>query len=116
MPYHLVDTVAGTGLSGTFSTGITRQFPAGGVNLIPHGIFGISGNLTVLKPTTAGFALVSAIPVSSPSSSTVNAIAGEQSANGFDVDVDSSGSLCLIWIGHAGSVTNMQMEVTGYWQ
>jgi hypothetical protein len=86
-----------------------------GVGAIPADAAGISGNLTVVNPSSAGFAFISPATVASPTSSTVNAAAHQTVANGFDVAL-SGGNVALIWCGTVGSSTHLQLDVTGYWK
>jgi hypothetical protein len=82
----------------------------GGVDAIPADAAGISGNLTVVNPSSNGFAFISPAVVASPTSSTLNAVATKSIANGFDVAL-KVGGLYLIWCGTAGSKANLQLDV-----
>jgi hypothetical protein len=86
-----------------------------GVGAIPADAAGISGNLTIMSPSTAGFAFISPDAVASPTSSTANTTAHVNVANGFDVSL-SSGHVVLIWCGLTGSQTLFDLDVTGYWK
>ena len=114
-PVRLLDSAKGKGLAGKFVSRTSRTLAVGGIAAIPADAKGISGNLTVVGPTSAGYAFVSPTTVASPTSSTVNATAKQTVANGFDVAL-SSGKLALIWMGTAGSTANLQLDVTGYWK
>jgi hypothetical protein len=120
IPIRLLDSTTGKGLSGTFNNGVARTLTVGGVGGlggIAADAFGISGNLTLWLPSSYGFAFAAPSIVGTPSSSTVNSSTGNVSvANGFDVALDGSGQLMLVWVGKAGSTTNMQLDVTGYWK
>jgi hypothetical protein len=76
---------------------------------------GISGNLTVVDPSSAGFAFISPETVASPTSSTVNLTAHQTVANGVNLAA-ASGNVALIWCGTVGSQTYLQLDVTGYWK
>ena len=114
-PIRLLDSSAGKGLGGAFTDRTTRALTVAGVGVIPSDASGISGNLTLISPSSGGYAFVSPAPVSSPSSSTVNVNARSNVANGFDVGL-GAGSVSLIWCGTNGSNANFQLDVTGYWK
>ena len=115
VPYHIADTVAGVGLSSFLVSGTPVSLTVAGVNLIAPAAKGISGNLTLLKPNSPGFAFISPISTPNPGSSTVNAITNEQVANGLDVALGGGGVVYIVWIGHPATKTNLQLDVTGYW-
>ncbi len=114
-PARLLDTATGRGLSGAFTNRTSRTLTVGGVGAIPADARGISGNLTIVNPSSAGFAFVSPATVATPTSSTLNANPKQTIANGFDVAL-SSGNLALIWCGTVGSTAGLELDVTGYWK
>ena len=114
-PVRLLDSSKGKGLAGAFHSKTSRTLVVGGIAAIPADAKGISGNLTVVGPSSAGYAFISPTTISSPTSSTVNASVHQTVANGFDVAL-SSGKLALIWVGTTGSTANLQLDVTGYWK
>jgi hypothetical protein len=115
-PIRVLDSSKSLGLSGTFASRTARLFTIGGVGAVPTGAAGISGNLTVLSPSSAGWALVSPEIVASPITSTLNAAAGHSEANGFDVALGTSGHVALEWAGTTGSTANLALDITGYWK
>jgi hypothetical protein len=118
-PYRVLDSAGGTGLSGSFATATARSLAiggTGGTSGVPAGAKGIAGNLTLILPSSAGYAFI-APSISGPvSSSTVNANSGVSVANGFDVSLDGSGNVMLVWVGVVGSTANLQLDITGYWK
>jgi hypothetical protein len=115
-PARLLDTSINKGLTGPFANRTPRTLPAGGaIASIPADAAGISGNLTILNPSSAGFAFISPDTVAVPTASTLNTTAHVTVANGFDVPLDSGG-LALIWAGLSGSTANLALDVTGYWK
>jgi hypothetical protein len=113
-PERDLDTSTNLGLTGAFTSGTSRALTIGGVGVVPADAAGISGNLTIVNPATAGFAFISPTTVASPKSSTINVVAHLPGANGFDVGL-SGGSLSIIWVGAVGSTADVQLDVTGYW-
>ncbi len=115
-PVRILDSSKSIGLSGTFASGTARLFTIGGTAGVPTGAAGISGNLTVLSPSSAGWALVSPEIVATPTTSTLNVASGHSEANGFDVALGASGHVALEWAGTTGSSANIALDVTGYWK
>jgi hypothetical protein len=83
---------------------------------VPAGAAAISGNLTLLTPTSNGWALITPEIVASPMTSTVNASAGHSEANGFDVAIGTSNHVALEWAGTVGSTANLSLDITGFWK
>ncbi len=115
-PVRVLDSSKSIGLSGTFASGTARLFTIGGTGGVPTGAAGISGNLTVLNPSSAGWALVSPEIVATPTTSTLNVASGHSEANGFDVALGASGHVALEWAGTTGSSANIALDITGYWK
>ncbi len=115
-PARYLDSSTNKGLSGVFTSGTARILTIGGVGAVPTGAAGISGNLTLLSPSSAGWALVSPEIVATPTTSTLNVAAGHSEANGFDVALGASGHVALEWAGTTGSTANIALDVTGYWK
>ncbi len=115
-PVRLLDSSVNLGLTGTFASRTTRLFTIGGTAGVPSGAAGIAGNLTVLTPSTAGWALVSPEIVATPTTSTLNVASGHSEANGFDVALGASGHVALEWAGTTGSTANIALDITGYWK
>ena len=114
-PVRVLDSSTSLGLSGPFASGTAQLFTIGGTAGVPTGVAGISGNLTVLTPTSAGWALVSPEIVPTPTTSTLNVASGHSEANGFDVSLGSGGHVALEWAGTTGSTADIALDITGYW-
>ena len=111
-PIRDLDSTTGKGLSGSFTSGTARVLTVAGV---PSTAAGISGNLTLLKPGSAGYGFIAPTITGAPTSSTLNSTAGLTVANGFDVAL-SAGKLSIVWMGTTGSKANFSLDVTGYWK
>jgi hypothetical protein len=117
VPFRILNSSINQGLTGPFMSTVPKTMPIGGVGQIEAGSGGISGNLTLIMPATVGYAYVGPVAISQPSSSTVNAIVGQNVANGFDVKISSGGNLSLVWVGlRTTSSANLQLDITGYWK
>jgi hypothetical protein len=115
VPVRLLNTAVNKGLSGAFATGTARTLGVGSSGQVPADAAGISGNLTVVNPSTAGYAFVAPTISGPPPSSTLNLLAHTNIANGLDVALNT-GNLQLIWMGPVGSTATFQLDVTGYWK
>ncbi len=115
-PVRLVDSSKNLGLSGSFASRIARTFVVGGLGGVPADARAISGNLTVLTPSSDGWALISPEIVASPTTSTVNVRTGRDVANGFNVPLGTGGHVALVWAGATSSTANIALDVTGYWK
>ena len=115
-PGRYLNSSTGVGLSGGFVSGTSRSLTVGGLGQVPGTAAGISGNLSLVKPPSAGWAQVAPAIATTPSTSAVNAVVGQTVANGFDVLLSGSHKVSLIWVGKAGSKANLSLDVTGYWK
>ncbi|MGD0122836.1 MAG: S53 family peptidase [Candidatus Limnocylindrales bacterium] len=112
-PVRVMDSSKNLGITGPFPSRIAQLFTLPGV---PAGAAAISGNLTLLTPTSNGWALITPEIVASPMTSTVNASAGHSEANGFDVAIGTSNHVALEWAGTVGSTANLSLDITGFWK
>jgi hypothetical protein len=119
VPARVMDSRSGVGLSGpgayvTKSARTTTIWGAGGV---PSGAVAVTGNLTVVGPSSKGWACASPSIPADPATlnaSMVNAQAGETKADGVTVQLSATGTLSFVWVGEPGSTTHMIFDVTGY--
>jgi hypothetical protein len=117
-PYRVLDSSGGQGLTGAFSSGTPRTLTVGGTGGpggVPIAAIGIAGNMTLITPSSAGYAFIAPTISGTPKSSTLNSTAHVTVANGFDVSV-ASGKLALIWVGISGSTANLSLDINGYWK
>ena len=114
-PIRLLDSSTGKSLSGSFASKTARNLVVGGMGVIPVGAAGISGNLTLLTPSSAGYGFIAPTIPGAPTSSTLNSTTGLTVANGLDVAL-SGGKVAIVWVGTTGSHANFQLDITGYWE
>jgi hypothetical protein len=115
VPARILDTTTGKGLTAAFANRTPRQMSLVWRQQVPIDAKGVAANLTVVNPSSKGFAFISPNVVASPTSSTVNTGAGVNGANGLDVPL-SGGGVALIWAGTVGSTADLQLDLTGYWK
>ena len=76
-----------------------RNVTVAGVNIggvqVPKGSIGCIGNLTVYRPTTSGYLVIYPAGSRTPSSSTVNYVAGQTIPNSFAVGLSTGGQVTV---------------------
>ena len=113
-PARILDTRNGNGLAGLFASDAPRSFLARGRGGVPTGAVAVTGNLTVVGPTSGGYLYVGPVAASTPPSSSLNVIKGDTRAASVTVKLDGSGRLGVVWKGAPGSKANVLFDVTGY--
>jgi hypothetical protein len=118
-PGRIMDTrpgVANSGLTGPFGSSVPRDLATVGHWAIPTGAQALTGNLTVTGQTSSGYAAITPTPDANPPTSTLNFPLGDNRANGVTVPLSGTGSLWLVFKGGSGRMTNLILDVTGYFQ
>ena len=113
-PARVLDTRVGTGLSGKFSDSSPRTFMVWGSGGVPSGAVAVTGNLTVVGQSKAGYLSLGPSVSSSPSFSTINFPKGDTRGNAVTVKLDGSGNLSAVYKGSPGATTELVFDVTGY--
>jgi hypothetical protein len=118
-PDRVMDTRPGSGvpgLTGPFVAGQHRVIQIAGVAGLPKsGMVAVTGNLTVVKATAAGFVTLGPDKTDTPTSSTINFPSGDVRANDVVVPVNADGTLSAVYIGGAGGATvNLVLDISGY--
>lgn len=113
-PARILDTRAGVGLAGTFASGVARTFRVGGTHGIPTNAVAVTGTLTVVGQSSAGFASLGPSAATVARSSVVNVPARDVRAAGVTVKLGADGSLAALWTGSAGSKSSLVFDVSGY--
>ena len=113
-PARILDTRTGSGLAGQFTSDAPRSFAVRGRGGVPAGAVAVTGNLTVVGPTSGGYLYVGPVAASTPPSSSLNVLKGDTRAASVTVKLDGSGRLGIVWKGSAGAKANVLFDVTGY--
>jgi hypothetical protein len=101
-------------LSGAFAANVPRTLKATSHWGIPASAVAITGNLTVVGQTAAGYASITLSPTASPTTSTINFPLGDVRANGATVPLTGAGSLSFVYKAPGGKATHMIFDVSGY--
>ena len=121
-PNRLADSRAGIrlGVSASLTSGtpahfqVTDRSPDPALN-IPSNAVAVTGNLTTVKSTSAGyFSLTPARPSGVPTTSTLNFPKGDTRANAVTVPLGSGGVLWVTFVGSGGAKADVVFDVTGY--
>jgi PKD repeat protein len=112
-PVRVLDSRVGTGLSGAFLPSIPRTLSVAGANGIPAAARAITGNLTVVGQTRAGYLSITPNPTATPTTSTINFPVGDTRANGVTVPLNGSGDLSIVYKA-SGGTAHVVLDVTGY--
>jgi hypothetical protein len=117
-PGRIMDTRSTvlTGLTGLFSHNVSRPLDTDGHWGVPALAKAVTGNLTVVNQTKAGYVSITPTPVLNPTTSTLNFPLGDTRANGVTVPLNGAGNMSLIYKASAGKKTHLILDVTGYFK
>jgi hypothetical protein len=114
-PARLLDTRAGTGLGGVFSSHVARTFGVAGRGGVPANAVAVTGNLTVTAQTAGGYLFLGPGATNNPTSSTLNFPVRDDRANGVTVALGAGGTLSATYVAATlGPTTQVIFDVTGY--
>jgi hypothetical protein len=119
-PVRVLETRAITGQigpQGPIHVSTNTEFQVAGVKTVPANAVAVTGNLTVVNQTAAGFITLStAPPATSPQTSTINFPVGDIRANGVTVKLSATGSLWFVYKSTvSGATIQVLFDVTGYY-
>jgi hypothetical protein len=121
IPNRIVDSRPGTSLNiTTLGTGVakkiqvTNRWPADASRNIPSTAVAVTGNLTVVNASSAGYVALTTTPNNAPGVSTINFPTGDTRANGVTTALAPDGSLGVTFLGTRNATANVLFDVTGY--
>lgn len=119
-PGRILDSRPGavlSGLAGLFTTGGPRRLDIDGHWGAPAGAAAVTGNLTVVGQTAAGFLAITPASDPAPTTSTMNFPLGDIRANGVTVPLNGSGNMYLVYkTTAAGKKTHVLLDLSGYFK
>jgi hypothetical protein len=117
-PGRIMDTrySTSTQLSGPFTSSVPRTLVTGGYSGVPADARAVTGNLTVVGQTEAGYVSITKTPTTAPSVSTLNFPFGDVRANGVTVPLNATNDLALVYKALAGAKTHLILDLTGYFR
>jgi hypothetical protein len=114
-PTRVLDSRFGVGLSGFFTSNLSRSVQIAGLPGIPSAAVAITGNLTVTQQSSAGFLAITPTPNNNPSTSTLNFPLGDTRANNVTSPLGTDGRASIVYrTSTAGQHAHVILDVTGY--
>ena len=112
MPIRALDTRVGTGLAGSFAANTTRTLS---VDLpdTHDGATAVTGNLTVVGATAAGYVSIGPTAADVKATSVINFPAGDVRANNTVVRLGPGNTIALRYTAPAGARVHVLFDVTG---
>ena len=119
-PGRIMDSRPGvvlSGVVGSFNTNGPRTLTTAGHWGVPAGAAAITGNLTVVGQTDAGYVSITVLPTTSPPTSSINFPLGDTRANGVTVPTRAGTDVAIVYKAqHPGRKTHLILDVTGYFK
>jgi hypothetical protein len=118
-PGRIMDTRFNTltQLFGQFTSSAPRTLVTGGHFGVPGDALAVTGNLTVIGQTKAGYVSITKNPTASPPVSVLNFPLGDVRANGVTVPFNATNDLAIVYKGSAsGARTHLILDLTGYFR
>jgi hypothetical protein len=112
-PSRLLDSRFGNGLPGPFVVNDPRTWQITGRGSVPDNATGVTGNITVVDQTGAGYVSVTPSQDANPPTSTINFPNADIRANGLVTQLGSD-TLSAVYKSGTTSSTQLVFDVTGY--
>ncbi|HEX5015800.1 MAG TPA: hypothetical protein VFV72_16770 [Candidatus Limnocylindrales bacterium] len=103
------------GLSGPFAANTARTLVIEPYQGVPANASAITGNLTVVGQSRAGFVSMTQTATNTPTTSTINFPLGDTRANGVTGPLSGPGSVGLVYKSSGGQ-THLILDITGYFR
>jgi hypothetical protein len=113
-PIRAVDTRVGNGLSGKLSANTPRVVQIIGRGGIPANAIGVTGVITAINQSNNWALFAGPDPIAKPSTSALNFVRGDNTANGITVALGDGGTLAITYMAGNGNTTNVILSITGY--
>ena len=114
-PTRLLDSRSGNGLAGVFSSGAARILTVAGRGGVPANAVAVSGTVTLVGQTAAGYLSVGPSAATVARSSVLNVPRGDIRATGLNVKLGANGTIAIQWTGSGGSTAHVVFDVSGYY-
>lgn len=103
------------GLTGPFGVNVHRTLVVEPYEGVPANAIAISGNLTIVSPTSGGYVSMTPDPNDNPPTSTINFPVGDTRANGVTGPLSAGGDASLVFRAASGQ-THMILDLMGYFR
>jgi PKD repeat protein len=113
-PERVLDSRTAKGVAGIFHANTHQTFDVAGQGDVGADAVAVTGNLTVVGQTAAGFVSLGPDATDAPTTSTLNFPLGDIRANNVTVLLDGTGGLSAVYKAVAGNTAHVIFDVTGY--
>lgn len=113
-PERVLDTRVANGLPGRLAANQPGTFQVAGRGDIPAAATAVTGNLTVVNPSSGWALYLGPVATSAPSTSTINFVKGDVKGNSLTIGLGTGGTLSVTYMGNSGNATDVVFDVTGY--
>ncbi|HET9344925.1 MAG TPA: hypothetical protein VFO05_04410 [Candidatus Limnocylindrales bacterium] len=115
-PVRLLDSRPGfgIGLTGTFQANVPRTVDIAGRLGIPNNAVAITGNLTIVGQTQAGYATVTPNPSVNPPTASLNFPLKDNRGNNLTAPLGATGGVSIVYKAANGNTAHFVLDVTGY--
>ena len=103
------------GLTGAFATHTPRSLVVEPYQGVPGNAIAVTGNLTVVSPTRAGYVSMTPTAVDPPPTANINFPAGDIRGNGVTGPLSGAGSVAFVYVASSGT-THLVFDLTGYFR
>jgi FtsP/CotA-like multicopper oxidase with cupredoxin domain len=113
-PTRLLDTRSGVGYGASLHAATPATFQVTNRGSVPSKATAVTGNVTVVNPTSSWAIFLGPTATATPSTSTINFNRGDIKGNGLTVALSSKGTLSATYMSIGGNTTDLVFDVTGY--
>jgi hypothetical protein len=115
-PGRVMDTrsVPLSGLNGPFSSSTPRRLDVAGHWGAPLSAEAVTGNLTVVNQTAAGYVSATLTSEPNPTTSVLNFPLGDTRANGLTLPLNTGGRSWFVYKASPGKTTHLILDLSGY--
>jgi len=103
------------GLTGAFATHAPRSLVVEPYQGVPGDAIAVTGNLTVVSPTRAGYVSMTPTAVDPPPTANINFPAGDIRGNGVTGPLSGPGNVAFVYVASSGT-THLVFDLTGYFR
>ena len=117
-PGRVMDTrnVPLSGQSGPFAANVPEQLDVAGHWGAPNAAKAITGNLTVVGQTAAGYVSATLASDATPDTSVLNFPLGDVRANGVTLPLNGAGNEWFVYKAPGGRSTHLILDLSGYFR
>ena len=115
-PARVVDSRVANGLTAVLPANLDRGFQAAGRGTVPVDAAAVTGGLTIVQPSAAGWLSVGPTAAAVETVSLLNAPRGDIRSNGVAVPVGSLGRMLAEFHAVSGTSTHLILDISGYFR